>query len=619
MAPAVADLTTAFTLILIVVFVMLQLRFVITKNISMERETTKILNMKLSIFIAVLVFNGEWHKAVCGRDIEDTVDSFAEHTGIAKLESKCVIKVCVLTGWLALQQLAIFLCRNNEKELFCWGGLLGHIVGFGYIAFFSAVWELADERLHPEQATAQFVLALAVVVIYVVTLSLRKVRRSRFTCHFHELIEEQEHDSCALCLSFLLAVYLRYVIAGVTNSLHELDHEVGHESAIPYKNWLGIHSEVTFGKKAMSSSIKVLKHDHSLSEAHLLLFSGVGIFTITTIITNLSKNIISSAWITVHRVLNVLHIVGSMMIAWTVAYAMRWYQDRFFKQLSGTSAQYLVPPSSSVMANVLYAFASSLIGFAWIYLLTKMTAGCRCTWRWEAPRLFLEPVSEALGLLIGISWEKSFDRAIDEVTQELSFATHDWETKRMASIMQLLFVLLVVVTTTYTWRKVIIPEVLHLSFEEESEREMEEALKSFKPKSVHEDFEALAEQEMKKLDRYYKQAKENLEELQFYGDKEKAYATCLMHMRRIVRHVRHARDHDYKTYSPPFEKPINWKNIARQISGPAEPLLGQPTEPLGAGPTGPPAVAAEPSPSPLDELRTAALQSGSSNYLDSKA
>lgn len=223
---------------------------------------------------------------------------------------------------------------------------------------------------------------------------------------WEDTIEETENDGFALTISFMLCQLFRFLI---TDSLPDVE---GNEA------------------RGGPAETGPLETTHDVMQIALLVACGVGLFAVVALfkelqsLKELKEKIFGEK--RAERIDDIAAGVGSMGFAWTVFYAVIWFLDF-------ANANFCHPPethggfncgSGGMAGSVLVALAVTLLSYSMILF-------CRHKARFMAKsdkyrRAFMVMTLQAQGLLIGFSWEKSFDTAVEDVSSTLPEEVRSW-------------------------------------------------------------------------------------------------------------------------------------------------------------------------------------------------
>merc|ERR1740123_1767109 len=126
------------------------------------------------------------------------------------------------------------------------------------------------------------------------------------------------------------------------------------------------------------------------------------------------------------------------------------------------------------MKEICLSLFVTVVALAMIFVL-DMIADLDVTG--DAIDLAVRAVIKAIAVLIGFSWEKAFDFAVEDVAKELSFLDH--------SITKLLLAVLLALTVVPAWRWYILPTILELEELEKWEQEKKRLESGAESEQVH--------------------------------------------------------------------------------------------------------------------------------------
>eukprot|EP00405_Crypthecodinium_cohnii_P014542 CAMPEP_0206444642 /NCGR_PEP_ID=MMETSP0324_2-20121206/15028_1 /ASSEMBLY_ACC=CAM_ASM_000836 /TAXON_ID=2866 /ORGANISM="Crypthecodinium cohnii, Strain Seligo" /LENGTH=548 /DNA_ID=CAMNT_0053912693 /DNA_START=189 /DNA_END=1835 /DNA_ORIENTATION=+ len=411
---------------------------------DMTKYSWQVISSTISIFSAVLLFQA--------------INSMVEHALLdgADETREMVIGIAHFLVWYCLLQytLAFFsgalhknVSENDferaECQLKCYAILLGHITGFAAINAFGNIQQMVSSS----PAAAFAMVPISWLIIFMITQVADRIRDSyargddgivdKFETLWDEVTEETEDDVIGLAVSFLAAQAFRFWVGGI------LPNEEGEEP-----------------EESQSS--------HSNSQVLVLYAIGIILVGLDFLRMLYIKQ-------TLPRLTPQLRNIIMMVFSWCLYFGMDWWlSGNVFVENHGMTKEV-------VLALMVTGTAMSLI-----FVVDKI-ADLESTG--ESVDNALRAVVQALGILIGFGWEKSFDTAVAEVSE--------WTRVIPESVTKLVLALLIVLLVVPAWRLYILPTiVLYEKMEEEEEREEKEEFDEARTRALEsgktlEEFEAL--------------------------------------------------------------------------------------------------------------------------------
>lgn len=380
-----------------------------------RKYTYETVSSTISIFCAVLLFQ--------------SCHDFVEEFFLEGASELTVVGVCFLHRMLwhvALQVTLARICRVNaeasaraflmrnpdsikelEVDLKCWGLLLAHINGFASINFWGSVQHL------PFFSQNAFCSAITILLsvgfqwfLLLVTDWVREGtvgtdgRKDKLEALWDESAEETENDVMALTQSFLLVQTVRYAICGVfANDEGEepskvlFSHPLSHTIALYF---FGVCCLLVYGGVVYRFGSKLPNEEEEESLAEELQEEeseeGPEEGRRTESRRRHEENSL--------RKLQVLLMCCGMSLAWSTFYASQWGLASF---------NWGDRQEDETLFHLVLAVCLSVVSFAMIWVLDFL-AGLECT-KEKVDRVLYEVVG-ALGILIGLAWEKNFDSAV---------------------------------------------------------------------------------------------------------------------------------------------------------------------------------------------------------------
>lgn len=311
--------------------------------------------------------------------------------------------------------------KHINLQVKCWAVLLGHITGFAAInAFAQLQQQFSQDKLFltgmvPFAAWAILFLLCSIthdIRMGVICMDDRETLGEQL---WNEGTEETENDVVGLAVAFVVVQWLRLAISGGLPNTEgeEPADQLSRHAPVEMALLLG----VGFGFTALEAlRVKYLRRSHS-------------------------------------RLVPQFQNIVSMCFAWCLFFSSDWFVSHFF---------FAHDPKSMIKHVVLALFVTAC-ALALIFILDKIadlpqTSG-------EVDRI-VRSIVMALGILIGFSWEKSFDVAVASIASTVH-ALPEAATK-------LLLGLSLVTLVIPAWRLHILPTVLEFQEEDEEEEEEED-------------------------------------------------------------------------------------------------------------------------------------------------
>lgn len=289
-----------------------------------------------------------------------------------------------------------------------WGKLLGDMTGFAATAAFGSVQQ-ALPHTPAWGLFSIFVALLGLVILFWVShsireqISLRDGKLSEFEELWDEEISEVEDDVLALALSFLIVQVLRMIIVGQLPDL-----QGGDTPNLQLPDYAPI-SILALG--AVAACLQVGK---------------------SILVKNDND-----------RVHNWFRDILSMCLAWSLHWGVMWWATIHLSKLGAPS-----------LIAVLGALVVSVLAWGLIFILDKLADQ---DWTDETVDRSLRAFIRACGVLIGFSWENSFETAVGGVVDGLPLP---------APVVKLLMALVLASMVIPAWKWYILEKAL--PFEEEA-------------------------------------------------------------------------------------------------------------------------------------------------------
>ncbi|CAJ1395672.1 unnamed protein product [Effrenium voratum] len=229
-----------------------------------------------------------------------------------------------------------------------------------------------------------------------------------------EETEEAENDVAGLSMSFLTVQALRFWISGI------LPNQEGIEP------W----------EQAIS---------HTTRQCHWLMGSGLVFFVLSLAVLN-AERFVHEPSERVERMIEIMNNYFTFGLAWCLFYGVRW----------AISATHFTQENALLMVAI--ALFLSAVSFLFIFVLDKVEDNHLFGEDSEIAEGATEKMITGLGILIGFSWEQSFDTAVDVVSEGLRADCPPTISKMIMSICLVLIVF-------PAWRIFILPIEKELSEE----------------------------------------------------------------------------------------------------------------------------------------------------------
>jgi len=384
---------------------------------DMKRYTYEVISSTISIFCAVLFFQG----------CNDLVESLV---GMEELPlwQQFAIDCLHMVFWYTMLQIVLALISGAIAELIgkpasdmetidanmkCFAVLLAHVTGFASINAWGTLQQMEPFRLH--WLTSLGVLPFAMAVQFGLQRTTDTIRwkvamaddgvEDEYEKKWDEECEEAEDDVMALTLSFLIVQCIRFVIAG------SLPNQEGVEKA------------------------NDLQH-YSRSQISSLFLVALG-FALLVVVLYLGMPPNDEARELLMRWLKTSITVVSMSFAWCAFFGLRW----FF-------AGYKLIGANPMLLAIVVALMNSFGSFSIIRALDKI-ADMEATG--EKVDHAIEQVIGAIGILVGFGWEQCFDKATESFSTVLPYSTYS----------KMVLVLLCCAIIVPAWRWWLLPMALH--------------------------------------------------------------------------------------------------------------------------------------------------------------
>lgn len=344
---------------------------------DMQLYSWKVISSTISIFSSVLLFQG----------VEGVMKAyFISFTGDSPLFLDAVhMLLWFLTMQFVLAVISGAVGRRPRRpegllmNMETFARLMGHITGFSAIQAWGTLQQLLVHHLSFGSPLVKHVLAIGSVPLTVVgmyylirstdrlrdCIALRDQELDAYEIIWDEKTKETENDVMSLTVSFLLVQVLRFFVGGT------LPNQEGGEPP-------ALHND-----------------------SQVLGLLGIG--AVFAVLAAWVKRKVKSH----HRLHTISKIVWAMCFAWCTFYGFSWWL---------TSAV-LVEEHDAIVAVVL-ALINTAIAFSLIRVLDFL-ADLEATD--ESVDMSILAVIEALGILVGFSWEQAFDEAVGSIAEKANF------------------------------------------------------------------------------------------------------------------------------------------------------------------------------------------------------
>jgi len=402
------------------------------QDLDRQKYSWQVISSTISIFSAVLLFQGV-NGVVETTLLDGASESIELLVGIVHMLVWFVVLQLLLafiSGAVACSSCLQFLFPEGEASkklnLKCWAVLLGHITGFATINAFALL-----QQQVPRNLCSTFVVApMAWLLVFLIGRVTNQVREAVALGDdgvedisekmWDEETEETEDDVVGLAVSFLVVQTVRFAVGG------SLPNAEGQESAAAMEQHTGFQIMSLMGTGVVFAVLEVLRT--------VFIKRQFGRFTVQM------RNIVA------------------MCFAWCLFFSSEWL---FSKEC---------PYFEGMLKEVVIALFVTTVALIFIFFLDVIA---------DLPETgkdvdkAIRAVVQALGILIGFSWEKAFDTAVEGVSESTEKYAPPSGTKLVMAI-----VLAGVVVPA--WRMHILPTILAFEEEEEAEEEAEEEEKEGK-------------------------------------------------------------------------------------------------------------------------------------------
>lgn len=413
-------------------FQMLMFYLVNHSDRDIQRYSWQVISQTISIFCAVLLFQG-CNGLVEERLIEGSSDWM-----------EVVVDMAQMLFWLVCMQIVLAITSGALNEIFgaepdmervelnlkSWSVLFSHVAGFATI---NAWGSLQQKFFNSSPLHVLLVVPMGSVGLLLIYHIFDVIReriahmddgeKDAYEEKWDEETEEAENDVAGLSMSFLTVQALRYAISGI------LPNQEGLEP------WGAAIS-------------------HTPHQCHLLMGCGFIFFLLSMAVLN-SERIVETPE-RLERVIEILNNYLTFGLSWCLFYGVRW-------RISATHFTH-----ENALLMVAIALFLSAVSFLFIFVLDKVEDNHLFGEDAEIAEGATEKIITGLGILVGFSWEQSFDTAVDVVAEGLRHLAPPTFSKMVMSTC-------LVIIVFPAWRFYILPTEREIS-EETTEEGAEKAL-----------------------------------------------------------------------------------------------------------------------------------------------
>eukprot|EP00931_Biecheleriopsis_adriatica_P060994 TRINITY_DN36651_c0_g1_i1.p1 TRINITY_DN36651_c0_g1~~TRINITY_DN36651_c0_g1_i1.p1 ORF type:complete len:570 (-),score=136.83 TRINITY_DN36651_c0_g1_i1:65-1774(-) len=413
-------------------FQMLMFYLVNWNDKDIQRYSWKVISQTISIFCAVLLF-----QAFNGIVEEKLIEGSSPIVEVT-------IDMLQMLFWLFCMQIVLAVTSGAVHDLIggkepdleevelqvkSWSVLFSHIAGFAAINAWGS-WQQKFFNSSPMHVV--LVVPIACTGLFAIYHAFDKVREKiahmddgeedEFEKKWDEETEEAENDVAGLSLSFLTVQAIRFAISGI----------------LPNQEGLEIWEDAI---------------SHTPGQCHALLACGVGFFLVSVIVLKLEPILKkeeeceehghAEASEKIERILEIVNNYVTFGLAWCLFYGVRW----------AMSHMHFTNENALLMVTI--ALFLSAASFLFIFILDKVEDNHLLGQDSEVAEAAVEKIITGLGILIGFSWEQSFDTAVDVVAEGLA---DTWPPSLSKLVMSACLVLIVFPA----WRYYILPTEVEL-------------------------------------------------------------------------------------------------------------------------------------------------------------
>lgn len=456
------------------------------KDQVLRKLTLSALNTKISIFIAVLMYQAI--KGLFAADEEEGTPSWGRIalTFLGVFSWFCALQVLMVSinfkifNWT--WKIWVYYTKNldgkknqdrfeqiweeeREKLFEFWATLMGHVVGFACIDAFASLQARMYHNL-PAYG-AWLAIPFAIVGMCAWYFLIKKFRR-HITPHLtsrvneeeiekkverlEEAAEDTENDAIALTISFLVCQAFRLAITGTLPNGEGLPER--------YASTDHNHTEAPGVEPAFGGPLAQPRTYGDIFYLWLMAFLVLVIVLIwrDCACFNKMKECLSEERI--ERITEVSSDIASMTIAWASFFGMLWLLDTVNQRHCSFSKNHFNCGSGGMTGSVLLALCCTLLAYLLIIII-HWSAG-RKPWMDKTTNVIWHDLTasalKAQGLLIGFSWEKSFDLAVEDISDKVDPAS-----RQMYRVGVSFFVCVMV---ALVWKLFLLPQVMHFKKED---------------------------------------------------------------------------------------------------------------------------------------------------------
>mmetsp|Transcript_20401 Transcript_20401/g.62009 ORF Transcript_20401/g.62009 Transcript_20401/m.62009 type:complete len:510 (+) Transcript_20401:195-1724(+) len=348
--------------------------------------------------------------------------------------------IAVLGGLEVFVQKSKVLREFRESQMKCYATLLAHMTGFAAINFGGAVQHLDVFKASPAMTVVAMLMSQA--MLFALFRAATEVRKHTSALDgqvderdelYMEHVEEAENETAGLSVSFLTVQAMRYWLTG------QLPTISGHE-----------HPE----------------YEHPVGAVLGLVMMGCAVGACSLMLFFVLDGPTLSKSPGLRRLLQMVETQGLMVFAWCLLWAARWqaFRSHVFGQIGGPD---------SMGGRIILALVLSLCSLAAIGGLDTLADAARARGTRDDAQVTALIFSgiEALSLTVGFSWEHSFDGGVAAVASLT-------RTPHLTKFALAIVVALVIVPA---WRKFILEKVMIHKRKHEEDVETEAVRNGWRP------------------------------------------------------------------------------------------------------------------------------------------
>jgi len=339
-----------------------------------------------------------------------------------------------------------------EENIKSYGILLAHISGFAAVNAWGTLQQIVVHHIGLEQVHEQQIAALGVVFLaaFVMWLVLKVTSRARYRLYMadgetdefeekeNELAKETEHDVVGITISFSLVQVVRFVFDGRMPNVEGV-YKIEDDTVQPFRHVLFL----------LASSI---------------------VFALCVVNRPASFLMGRSA----KRVRACLKITWSTSFAWSLYFANYWLVRVLFGQESGKMMATL---------TVVLALVCTSVAFFLIFGLEKLEEALQGGAGGGELDRSVHALILSLAVLVGFSWERSFDVSLDLIAERLSSTMLEGSHDSTGLVVFALACILCAVVLP-AWKWFILPMDLKLERAHQERKAMEEDELTLTPRSA---------------------------------------------------------------------------------------------------------------------------------------